>query len=202
MRSGSKPPSTGSPTSSPGTAMTIPSISAAPKRSGFWPNPLKHCGCCVSIKTTTETDPPNPMILTRSQPKTTSILISLRPMRKLTWPPNLIAAPTPDWLRISRRNRIPPPMRHHTRSLRITPPPFDPNRARPRAVIYVHLSEAALTAGSGVARVEDVGPVLLNRLHMLARPGSGISDPHSRYHHRVKTFGGWQVRQPEPGSWI
>jgi len=93
-------------------------------------------------------------------------------------------------------------MRHHTRSLRITPPPFDPNRARPRAVIYVHLSEAALTAGSGVARVEDVGPVLLNRLHMLARPGSGISDPHSRYHHRVKTFGGWQVRQPEPGSWI
>jgi hypothetical protein len=63
------------------------------------------------------------------------------------------------------------------RSLRITPPPFDPNRARPRAVIYVHLSEAALRAGSGVARVEDVRPVLLNRLHMLARPGSGASDP-------------------------
>jgi hypothetical protein len=61
------------------------------------------------------------------------------------------------------------------RSLRITPPPFDPNRARPHAVIYVHLSEAALTAGSGVARVEDVGPVLLNRLNMLARPGSGTS---------------------------
>ena len=26
--------------------------------------------------------------------------------------------------------------------------------------------------------------------------------PHIRYHHRIKTFGGWQVCQPEPGSWI
>jgi hypothetical protein len=53
------------------------------------------------------------------------------------------------------------------RSLRITPAPFNPDRARPRAIVSVHLSEAALTAGSGVARVEDVGPVLLGRLHML-----------------------------------
>ena len=46
-------------------------------------------------------------------------------------------------------------------SLRLAPPPFDPDRARPRAVVYVHLSSEALTAGSGVARIEDVGPVLL-----------------------------------------
>ena len=34
-------------------------------------------------------------------------------------------------------------------------------------MIYVHLSAEALTAGTGVARVEDVGPVLLGRLRML-----------------------------------
>jgi hypothetical protein len=44
------------------------------------------------------------------------------------------------------------------RSLQILPPPFHPDRARPRAIIYVHLSEEALTAGTGVARVEQVGP--------------------------------------------
>jgi hypothetical protein len=61
------------------------------------------------------------------------------------------------------------------RSLHITPTPFDPKRARPRAVVYVHLSEAALTAGSGVARVEEVGPVLLSRLHMLLGDHCSIS---------------------------
>jgi hypothetical protein len=78
-------------------------------------------------------------------------------------------------LRISRWNRIPPPMRQHTGHC--ASPRRHSTRAGPRAVIYVHLSEAALRAGSGVARVEDVRPVLLNRLHMLARPGSGASDP-------------------------
>jgi len=39
-------------------------------------------------------------------------------------------------------------------SLRLAPPPFDPDRARPRAVVYVHLSSEALSASSGVARVE------------------------------------------------
>ena len=53
------------------------------------------------------------------------------------------------------------------RSLQIPPPPFDPDRARPRAVVYVHLSDEALTAGTGIARVEDVGPVLLSRLRLL-----------------------------------
>jgi hypothetical protein len=52
-------------------------------------------------------------------------------------------------------------------SLQITPPPFHPDRARPRAVVYVHLSEEAVRAGTGVARVEQVGPVLLSRLQVL-----------------------------------
>jgi hypothetical protein len=158
-------------------------------------------------------------------------------------------------------------------SLRLEPPPFDPDRARPRAVVYVHLSSEALTDGSGVVRVEDVGPVLLGRLrsvlgdrcminlkpvidlpaghtpldsyeiparlreHLRLRypadvfpyaaavsrqidvdhtirylspdrggpPGQtriGNLGPHVRRHHRCKTHGGWQVRQPEPGSWL
>ena len=53
------------------------------------------------------------------------------------------------------------------RSLQITSPPFDPDRARPRAVVYVHLSQDALCAGTGVARVEEVGPVLLGRLRLV-----------------------------------
>jgi hypothetical protein len=158
-------------------------------------------------------------------------------------------------------------------SLRVMPPPFDPVRARPRAVIYVHLSEEAVTAGTGVARVEDVGPVLLSRLRMMLGDRCGISlkpvidlpaghtavdcyeiparlreqlqlrypadvfpyaarvsrrmdqdhtipylspdeggppgqtrignlGPHIRRTHRHKTHGGWQVRQPEPGTWL
>jgi hypothetical protein len=52
-------------------------------------------------------------------------------------------------------------------ALQILPPPFHPDRARPRAIIYVHLSEEAVRAGTGVARVEQVGPVLLSRLQVL-----------------------------------
>jgi hypothetical protein len=159
------------------------------------------------------------------------------------------------------------------RSLQILPPPFNPDRARPRAIVYVHLSVEALTAGTGIARVESVGPVLLGRLQLLlgdhcrislkpvidlpaghipvdcyeipaslreqlqlryhadvfpyantvsrsvdmdhtipylspdkgGPPGQtriGNLGPHIRYHHRVKTFGGWQVWQPEPGTWL
>lgn len=158
-------------------------------------------------------------------------------------------------------------------SLKLIPPPFDPKRARPRAVVYVHLSHEALTAGTGVARVEEVGPILISRLqdvlgdhytinlkpvidlpaghtpvdayeipaslreHILLRnpadvfpyaaavtrtididhtipylnperggpPGQtriGNLGPHTRYHHRIKTHSGWQVRQPEPGTWL
>jgi hypothetical protein len=35
-------------------------------------------------------------------------------------------------------------------TLQLTPPPIDPDRARPRAVVYVHLSGEALTARTGV----------------------------------------------------
>lgn len=52
------------------------------------------------------------------------------------------------------------------RSLAIVPP-FDPERARPRAIVYIHLSEAALRTGRGVARVEGLGPVLVGRLGRL-----------------------------------
>jgi hypothetical protein len=30
----------------------------------------------------------------------------------------------------------------------------------------------------------------------------GNLGPHTRYHHRIKTHGGWHVRQPEPGTWL
>jgi len=30
----------------------------------------------------------------------------------------------------------------------------------------------------------------------------GNLGPHTRYHHRIKTHGSWQVRQPEPGTWL
>jgi hypothetical protein len=137
----------------------------------------------------------------------------------------------------------------------------------------VHLSVEALTAGLGIARVENVGPIMLSRLQALlgdkctinlkpvidlpagyipmdgyeipanlreqlllrypadvfpyantvsrgvdidhtiayvsmekaGPPGQtriGNLGPYVRYHHRVKTFGGWQVCQPEPGSWL
>jgi hypothetical protein len=159
------------------------------------------------------------------------------------------------------------------RSLQLIPPPFHPDRARPRAIIYIHLSEEAVRAGSGIARVENLGPVLLRRIRMLLGDRCSISlkpvidlpaghipvdsyeiparlreqlqlrypadvfpyaaavsrrididhtipylspdkggppgqtrignlGPHTRRHHRFKTHGGWQVRQPEPGTWL
>jgi hypothetical protein len=42
--------------------------------------------------------------------------------------------------------------------------------------------------------VEEGGPPGQTRI--------GNLGPHIRYHHRIKTFGSWQVCQPEPGSWI
>jgi hypothetical protein len=67
-----------------------------------------------------------------------------------------------------------PPLDAQHRSLQILPSPFGPQRARPRAVVYVHLSVEALTAGTGVARVENVGPILLGRLRMLLGEGCTI----------------------------
>jgi hypothetical protein len=158
-------------------------------------------------------------------------------------------------------------------SLRIVAPRFDPARARPRAVVYVHVAAEAVTAGIGICRVEQVGPLLLDRLpallgdrctitvkpvidlpvghppvdcyeipaalreQLLLRhpadvfpyaaavsraidvdhtipyvdpdeggpPGQtriGNLGPQTRYHHRLKTHGRWQIRQPEPGIWL
>ena len=53
----------------------------------------------------------------------------------------------------------------------------DPARLRPPAVLYVHLHEAAVRRDHGVARVEDVGPVLsreipawLGHAHVTVKP--------------------------------
>ena len=159
------------------------------------------------------------------------------------------------------------------RSLQLTPPSFDPHRARPRAVIYVHLAAEALTASTGITRIENIGPILLSQLRtvlgdhctinlkpvidlpaghtpidayeipaslreqiLLRNPADvfpyaaalsrsidldhtipylspdrggppgqtriGNLGPHIRHHHRLKTHGNWQVRQPEPGTWL
>ena len=154
MRSGSKPPLIGSPTSSPGKVMLTLLRCGVPKPSGSSPNPPKRCNCSASIKTTTGTEPPNPPIMPR----------------------NPIWTLTPRWQ--VEQQPIPDPAstgENAHRSLQLMPPPFDPDRARPRAVIYVHLSEEALTAGTGVARVEDVGPVLLGRLRSLLGDRCSIS---------------------------
>lgn len=50
---------------------------------------------------------------------------------------------------------------------------LDPGRFRSRAVVYVHLHEAAVAGtshGPGVARVEGIGPVLLDQLSGLLGP--------------------------------
>jgi hypothetical protein len=41
---------------------------------------------------------------------------------------------------------------------------------------------------------DDAGPPGQTRI--------GNLGPHTRYHHRIKTFSGWQVRQPQPGTWL
>lgn len=149
---------------------------------------------------------------------------------------------------------------------------IDPDRLRPRVIVYVHLSEAALRGGAGVARVEGCGPITLAQVRRFFGSGCQISiqpvlnlsgvqpvdgyevpagmrealqlrtpadvfpdgvnltrrqdadhtipyvptgsggapgqtglhnlGPLSRHHHRVKTFTGWQVCQPEPGSYL
>jgi Domain of unknown function (DUF222) len=96
------------------------------------------------------------------------------------------AEPTPD-----------PPGETALRSLQILPPPFGPAKARPRATVYVHLSAEALTAGTGIARVEDVGPVLLGRLRLLLgdlctinlKPVIDLPAGHTRWTH---------MRSPRP----
>ena len=62
---------------------------------------------------------------------------------------------------------------HH--SLNLAPPPFDPTRARPRAIIYVHLAAEALTAGTGICRIDNVGPVMLGQLSTVLGNNCSIS---------------------------
>lgn len=54
---------------------------------------------------------------------------------------------------------------------------IDPERLRPRTVIYVHLHEAALTGAAGVARVEGIGPHALSQLTQLLAHTSASVKP-------------------------
>jgi hypothetical protein len=148
--------------------------------------------------------------------------------------------------------------------------------AAPAAVLYLHLTDQALRTGTGMARCEDVGPVILDQVktwlansqvtvkpvidlaqlapvdgyevpdrlreavHLInpadvfpygTNTGRGLDTDHTipwqstsgdgdhdvgppgqtrignlgkltRRHHRIKTHGRWQVRQPFPGIWI
>ncbi|QGN35213.1 hypothetical protein [Microlunatus sp. Gsoil 973] len=144
----------------------------------------------------------------------------------------------------------------------------DLSKLAPRAVLHVHVSAESLRAGSGICRVEGIGPVILDQARcwlgsgvrvklqpvidasdltavdayevpsrmreaLLARspascfpwstvvsrridvdhtipyqkgpPGQtwlGNLGPLSRTEHRVRTHGGWQVRQPVPGTYV
>jgi hypothetical protein len=71
------------------------------------------------------------------------------------------------------------------RSPQILPPPFHPDRARPRAIIYVHLSEEALTAGRGLAQPPH-------------RPGSHHPLPQPRQRWTARPNQDRQSRTPHP----
>lgn len=161
-------------------------------------------------------------------------------------------------------------------SISVLPPGIDPRRLQPTVNLVVHLAQDALTrsgAGTGVARVEQIGAVVTSQVQrflgvadcrirvqpvidaagvaavdryevpesmrtaLLSRspadvfpwgvctnramdldhtiayrvPGLGGAEgqtrignlgPLSRSHHLLKTFGGWHLRQPEPGSYV
>ena len=259
MPSGSKPPSTGSPTSSPTKATLIRLRCAAPKPLASSPNPAHALQLLSQHQHDNWDGPPEPadpaQDPTEHEDADAVVLEEAEQNAEPTANPDQTTTETAH------------------RSLQITPPPVDPDRARPRAVVYVHLSAEALTTNTGVARVEDVGPVLLSRLRTLlgqhcmisvkpvidlpaghtpvdcyeipARlreqlqlrnpadvfpyaaavsrradldhtipylspdrggpPGQtsiGNLGPHVRRHHRLKTHAAWQVRQPEPGTWL
>ena len=54
--------------------------------------------------------------------------------------------------------------------------PGDSRAARPRVVLYFHLSDDALAAGSGVVRPEHGNPLTLGQLHaFLADTGCAVT---------------------------
>jgi hypothetical protein len=145
---------------------------------------------------------------------------------------------------------------------------IDLSKLAPRAVLHVHVSTETLQAGTGICRVEGIGPVILEQARswlgsgvrlqlqpvidatdvtavdayevpvrmreaVLARspascfpwstvvsrridldhtipyrkgpPGQtwpGNLGPLGRTEHRIRTHGGWQVRQPVPGNYV
>ena len=144
MPSGSKPPSTGSPTSSAREGDTDPVEVRRSKAIGILAQPAEALQLLCEHQDDDWDGPAEPDDLAPREPARRSrVDFDQRPA--------------------GRRDL---PTAAH-RSLQIVPPPFDPDRARPRAVVYVHSAAEALTAGTGIARVEEVGPILLDRLHAL-----------------------------------
>jgi len=89
-------------------------------------------------------------------------------------------------------------------------PVVDWSKLLPAVVLYVHMYGGR--DSDGIARIEGLGPVTEQWVkHHLgpddkpAVPGQsrvGNYGPMTQGHHRVKTFGGWQVQQPFPGIYV
>ena len=160
------------------------------KPSASSPNPPEPCSCSANTNTMIGTDPPNPPNLQRNQPGTRRKphlpILPRKPSRPTVEESaednqdegafaeaehNAEPADDAAGTRQAPQQPTADPARGEAgqdmhRSLRLIPPPFHPDRAA-ACVIYIHLSEEAVRGGNGIARVEDVGPVLLNRLRTL-----------------------------------
>jgi len=78
-----------------------------------------------------------------------------------TWPDALYGGEPPD------ESVVPedPAMANHHRSVRLdNPVGIDYRKLRPKLKLYVHITEQALTTGTGVARYNDVGPITVEQV--------------------------------------
>jgi hypothetical protein len=78
-----------------------------------------------------------------------------------TWPDALRGGEPPD------ESLLPedPALADHHRSVRLdNPPGIDYRKLRPKLKLYVHITEPALTTGTGVARFNDVGPITVDQV--------------------------------------
>jgi hypothetical protein len=177
MRSGSRPPSTGSPTSWSGKATPTPSRCAAPKAIGILAQPAHALDLLCQHQDDDwdgPAEPADPPCDPEDGDVDGSVEIADQDTEQQAQPADQQVVP--NWQRAERADpdRADAPAEEGThRSVQLTPPPFDPDRAR--AVIYVHFSEESISAGRGVARVEEVGPVLLPRLRFLLGDRCSIS---------------------------
>jgi hypothetical protein len=167
MRSGSKPPSTASPTSWPDKATPTPSRYAAPRRSRLSPNPAEALRLLYAhqddqwdgSREPDDCEPAEEDANDPEQPADSENDDDAEP-----GPGADVNAETGSVDDEPSASQADASEEAAHRSLQITPPPFHPDRARPRAIIYVHFSVEALTAGTGICRAENIGPILLTRL--------------------------------------